>query len=238
MGINNISQDYGQPLSEKVGLAFKNLLQKIPSREEMDKMKEEMKTPENIKELGAPKVNPELWQNLPRRAQTNDAAQQHIQQAVGRSLTAQAKVAQLLSENSNKIPQELLKELLKNVMDGAMQTAFVHREISSKRRQAIKPFLAQDCVGICGSTVPVTEFLFGNNLEKDLSLAKSSSKILKSATPFHRPQNNYQSSSSNFTPRGNYQRLNYQRPPFQRVRGQMRGGRFQARGQFNPRFQR
>ncbi|OXA41412.1 Argininosuccinate lyase [Folsomia candida] len=123
--------------------------------------------------------SPSANHGLKRRSQTIDAEQQFIQQSISRSLISQAKTAQILFENANKIPGNVLKLLLHNVMDGATQNATAHYEISIKRRQSIKPHLTQDCVGICNNSSAITELLFGSNLEKDLSLAKSSSKIIR-----------------------------------------------------------
>lgn len=98
--------EYGPSIADSLAKAFKGLLEKSHSKEDISKYKEQFKTPDNAKILGTPKINIEIWQNLARRAQTKDAAQQFVQQAVGRALVAQARTAQLLVDNSKRIPPE------------------------------------------------------------------------------------------------------------------------------------
>lgn len=123
--------------------------------------------------------------------------------------------------------RSLVKGILQSIMDGATQTAIAHKEMSLRRRQAIKPFMSPDCVAICSNHVPITEYLFGDNLEKELSVAKSAAKVTRNITQrsnfgsgyrqnssiFHKPQNNF----------GLSRNLNYQRPPRGGPNRQFRG---------------
>jgi len=220
---NAETADYGSPMAENVANAFGKLLQRDYKKEDLDRFKTMYKTPENVKLLCAPKVNPEIWQNLPRRAQALDVSQQYIQQAISRSLITQAQLAQILSQNSTKIPAEITKQLLKLVMDGATQMSLAHKEVSAKRKAQLKPFLAPDCAWICSANVPVTDKLFGDNLDKDIAAAKSSAKILRASAP-----------STNFSPRGkgfgygSQRNLNFRRPS--PMSTHQRGGRRNFRG--------
>lgn len=112
------------------------------------------------------------------------------------------------------------------VMSGVNEMGAAHRELSMKRRQLIKPSLSAESSGLCGSQVPVTDLLFGNNLEKDLSASKATSKIMK---------NMQSSSSQHYQPfhqrnkmRGfpHNRALNWKRP----LQPTGRGGRRQFRG--------
>jgi len=188
----------------------------------MEKFKGSFKPPLNAKELGVPKVNPEIWQSLPRKAQAADASFQHLQQFMSRSLIAQSKLTEILADNASKIPQDILKQLLTLAMDGANQTGSAIREINIRRRQQIKPYLSSDCTGLCAASVPVTELLFGNNLERDIASSKTAAKVMKSVITT--PPNNFQRSQFNsFNQRGsgNFRHLNFRRP----FRASARGGR-------------
>jgi len=224
--LNNAeTTEYDPPLPHNVAVAFEKLLQRDYKKEDLDRYKSSYKTPENAKLLCAPKVNSEIWQNLPRRPQALDASQQYLQQAVSRALIVQAQIAKILSQNSTKIPSDLTKELLPLVMDGATQMSLAHKEISSKRKMQLKPFLSPDCAWICTANVPVTDKLFGDNLEKDIAAAKTSAKILKSTVP----QTNFSSRGRGYGstfPRN----LNFRRPS--QINTFQRGGRKNFRASF------
>ncbi|XP_035709074.1 uncharacterized protein LOC118436074 isoform X2 [Folsomia candida] len=183
---NQSEDEYGPPLGLKVAAAFKRLIAQPASKEHIDQNKIKLKIPENIKEMRAPKVNCEIWTQLPKKAQVIDASQQFVQQFVSRGLVAQSHLAEVLAKNSDKIPNDLLKSLLSCSMEAATEFDMAFREISLRRRQQIKPFLSIESAGICGSSVPVTENLFGNNLEKDLIAVRTSAKIVKNLTPIYR----------------------------------------------------
>lgn len=100
------SNDFGPEVSENLLKSILNMLSKTPSKEEQEKAKESFKCPANAKQMMAPRVNLEIWQNLPKKAQASDVAQQHIQQMVARSLIAQTRLAECLVKNSKRIPQE------------------------------------------------------------------------------------------------------------------------------------
>ncbi|XP_035712891.1 uncharacterized protein LOC118437705 [Folsomia candida] len=81
---NQSEDEYGPPLGLKVAAAFKRLIAQPASKEHIDQNKIKLKIPENIKEMRAPKVNCEIWTQLPKKAQVIDASQQFVQQFVSR----------------------------------------------------------------------------------------------------------------------------------------------------------
>ncbi|KAK2558945.1 hypothetical protein P5673_018570 [Acropora cervicornis] len=56
-------------------------------------------------------------------------------------------------------------------------------ELSMHRRDAIRPNLNKDYSSLCDSHVPVTTYLFGDNLETQLNDIGASNKISKAAVP-------------------------------------------------------
>jgi len=214
--------EYGPTINKKVTGAFLKFIAQAPNKDQIEKSTATLKPPVNAKELGVPKVNPEIWQSLPRKAQTVDASFQYIQKFLSRSLVAQTKLAELLADNSSKIPQDLLKQLLTVTMDGANQTGSAFRELSIRRRQQIKPYLASDCTGLCSTNVPITDMLFGNNLEKEIASAKAAAKVMKSlGTTSNQFSQRGQFNSYNNRGYGNQRPLNFRRP----FRASARGGR-------------
>jgi hypothetical protein len=189
LNANQLATEYGPDAPELIAKAFQRAVTVGTTKEQVEDFKQRYKPPQNAKELGVPKVNREIWGQLPRRAQTSDAASQYIQQHISRALVAQVQLVELITESARALPTEKTKMMLTLCMDTANSMGSAQREINSRRRAQIKPFLTQACVGICTPNTPVTEFLFGDNLEKDLTASRTSARILRSVTgvrPFNR----------------------------------------------------
>ncbi|OXA52582.1 hypothetical protein Fcan01_12084 [Folsomia candida] len=129
-----------------------------------------------------------------------------------------------IAKNSKVLPKELSEEILTLSIYGANSLALSHREISNKRRQAIRPSLGSQYSGICNYTSDASSFLFGENVTEKLKSVKSMSTILKpNQFRAHIPQI-----------RGN---LNWRGRPYQN-RGAVRGRPFTHRQfQNRPQFQ-
>lgn len=55
-------------------------------------------------------------------------------------------------------------------------------EISQRRRNAIRPTLHKDYATLCASHVPITNFLFGDELQTQLNHIRASNKISSTAS--------------------------------------------------------
>ena len=56
-------------------------------------------------------------------------------------------------------------------------------DLSMRRCNAIKPNLHRDYSSLCAAHVPITSYLFGDNLQTQLSDIRASNKISKSTVP-------------------------------------------------------
>jgi len=56
-------------------------------------------------------------------------------------------------------------------------------EISQRRREAIHPTLHKDYSTLCPSHVPITNFLFGDELQTQLNHIRASNKISSTTSP-------------------------------------------------------
>ena len=56
-------------------------------------------------------------------------------------------------------------------------------ELSQRRRDAIRPILHKDYATLCASHVPITNFLFGDELQTQLNHIMASNKISSTASP-------------------------------------------------------
>ncbi|XP_035700399.1 uncharacterized protein LOC118433003 [Folsomia candida] len=72
LNASQVDEDYGALVEDKIAAAFKRVLTQAISKDQAEKIKNEFKIPDNVKEMKSPKVNPEIWSQLPKRAQASD----------------------------------------------------------------------------------------------------------------------------------------------------------------------
>jgi len=207
--------EYGDKLQEVVATSFSKITNPA-SMTLADELKARYKVPSNCKELAVPKVNTEVWTGLPQLVKAKDARSQHLQQHLSRALVAQAKATEQLLTLISKTKNSELQGILKVQMDSAMAVGLAMKEINLQRKQTLKPSLLQEYAGLASASLPVTEYLFGDNLEASMKLVKSTSKIVRSVLPSTRahpyggrPNKNY---GAGFTGNLNFRRQSYGPP--------------------------
>ena len=70
-----------------------------------------------------------------------------------------------------------IDDLVRMNTDAIALLGHVSFEISQRRRESIRPHLHKDYAALCSSTTPVTNFLFGDELQAQLSHIRASNKI-------------------------------------------------------------
>jgi len=214
--------DYGENLKDVVASSFSKIANPLPAGL-LEDMKAKFKVPGNCKELGVAKVNPEIWAGLPQNVKNKDAKSQHLQQHLSRALVAQARTAEQVMSLLQKTKLPELQPILKSLMDSAMSVGQAVNEVNVSRKYTLKPSLLPEYSGLASAGLPVTEFLFGDNLESSLKLLKSTSKIVKpaSVTRYHPYQRQQFRSSPHSANHLNFQRQSF-RPPRQMTGTPMR----------------
>jgi hypothetical protein len=226
-------EEFGEPLSEKVAAFFGKIPNQTLTKENMQRLREMYKVPINSKILGVPKVNPEIWSNLPHAIKQSDARYQFQQQYISRAIVAQAEIADRLIKAGNTVPKEISEYLLKATMDSATMIGVAQRELNAKRKAGIKSSVLPEYAAICSNRMQVKEYLFGDDLEQSLKSTKSSSRIVKASPTFVGRVNRFMPYARGSQSSGP---LNFRRP-FQPRRG---NGTpiYQSLGFGSPRFQR
>ena len=216
-------ESFGAPISQALEKRMMNIVSEAQSKDNLDKLKTRILIPENCKFMAVPKVNPELWSQLPIKVKSNDARMQSIQQFESKSIATFALIAHEMTKLSKTVPKAACEKILKLCLDGATCSAMQFREINSRRMQTIKPLLAPNYSGICTTTSTSGGYLFGENFSETLKNSKSMTNVLKRNAPLQ----------TNYTPRaGN---LNWRGQPRQAFRGSFRGRPFN-RGQYQQRY--
>jgi DNA-binding PucR family transcriptional regulator len=142
-------EEFGEPLSEKVAAFFGKIPNQTLTKENMQRLREMYKVPINGKILGVPKVNPDIWTNLPHAIKQSDARYQFQQQYLSRAIVDQAEIADRLIKEGKTVPKEMSEYLLKATMDNATMIRVAQRELNAKRKAGIKSSVLPEYGAIC-----------------------------------------------------------------------------------------
>ena len=110
-----------------------------------------------------PKVNSQIWKQIPLTACKSDLKLALTQKAVVKVATAVVHSTQLILKASCH------KQLH---MDALILLGHASTDLSLRHRLAMRPYLNRNLTGLCSDTVPVTEQLFGDNLGASLKEVK------------------------------------------------------------------
>ena len=140
--------------------------------------------PENCEKLVAPKVNPEIWGKLTHHGKKQDLRLSAIQNMIVR-------VGAIIAQSTQKLMDFRGQSTQGGKLDtGALVTAQIdaiallghtNYELSLRRREAIKPNLNKEYGSLCSSQTPVTNLLFGDELQSQLTAIRASNRISHTA---------------------------------------------------------
>lgn len=146
-----------------------------------DKLKtllDKYKRPENCEDIKATKVNPEIWNQLNPNKRKVDLQLSNMQQVVRKATFGTLQTTNVLLQNASGSTNS---NLIIQSVDVVALLGHVNTQLAQFRREQIKPALKQEYSTICTAEVPLTsQYLFGDELAKQLRDAKESSKISQS----------------------------------------------------------
>lgn len=228
------ADELGPAVGQLLADAYNKTMTRPLSKENKERLKQELKIPENCSTFRVPKMNTEIWNRLPQRARLTDIKYQQLQQTLSLGMTVLVKMSDEISKRANQIPKETLTKVFKIGLDGANLMGNQIQDLNLKRKNEVKQYLNADFADICSAKIPVSEYLFGPNLAESLKTSKATSTVMKHSLSVKRYQP-YQSARSGS--------LNFQRPSTPR-RGSWNGHQqtnqryFQGPRSQNQQFQR
>ena len=155
--------------------------------------------PENCEDMSIARVNPEIWAPLNAAKRKADLRLANMQQALKKATFAIVTTCDKLLAVKSQIET---KEMVTDSIDAIALVGHVVSEISSIRREQLRPSLKHEFQTICSNSVsPSSKLLFGDDLAKQIRDAKERSRIGQTVAAYtkndrsrsHRRQNSYQS---------------------------------------------
>lgn len=139
---------------------------------ELDEILSKYKIPSNCDKMGAPTVNPEIWADIVRKAQSYDKAFQDIQTLIASGIVP---IIKLVSIMKSKVSDEA-KSYISDAITLLGQAQF---NISLRRRYMIRPFLKKKYSSLCNIATPITNQLFGDDLNKEIKKCDTSVSVAR-----------------------------------------------------------
>ena len=139
--------------------------EKVP-KEKLAHLQEKYLRPDNCTYLISPKINKQIWQQLRQETRNSDSA---FQKAQGLLMTGLYAILQLC-QNEQGVPKDHLIHAVVLLMSA-------NRELNLKRRDLLRPDLNKQYGALCNPSTPMSTFLFGDDLNKEVEELTKSNKL-------------------------------------------------------------
>ncbi|MCG8046246.1 MAG: DUF5320 domain-containing protein [Candidatus Thiodiazotropha taylori] len=139
---------------------------------EVDDIISRYKLPSNCEKMTAPTVNPEVWTEIARKAQTYDKAFQDIQTLIATGMVPIIKLVNVLKSH-------MTEEAKSMISDSITLLGQAQYNISLRRRYMIRPHLKKKYAALCNIATPISSMLFGDDLNKEIKKCDTSISVAK-----------------------------------------------------------
>ena len=173
-----VGGNINQQLADIVNKRWSAKLPEAKQKEKMDKYPR----PENCEKFVVPRVNAEIWNKLDNKTKHNDLRASTTQKLLSKVGTILGITTDRLLQMRTTALPEVDQPITMNT-DALALLDHTMCEMSMRRRDAIKPHLNKDYSSLCASHVPITTYLFGDNLQTQLNDIRASNKISKATVP-------------------------------------------------------
>ena len=159
---------------ELADIALKRWGKKLPS-DKIKSFSDKYKQPQNCSDIKGIKVNPEIWSQLNAKKKKVDLKISNLQQVIRKITFATLQTTNVLVQNPTGLENN---KIMAKQVDTTAMLGHVNTQLAQLRRYEIKPSLKAEYSAICSAEVPITsQYLFGDDLAKQLGDAKEASKI-------------------------------------------------------------
>ena len=171
ISIFNDDECLGPKVSDALAKRINEAFSKKPIESKFKALAEKHCSPENCNLLTVPRVNPGIWNDLPRATGSSEIC-----------YPRDSGVESLIRCKKEKaeFDQKLLLDYLCNSLSFIGNASF---QVSLKRRELLKPDLSRSFRFLCSSPTLLSRFLFGDELSKSVKDIKRANKIMAKVMP-------------------------------------------------------
>ena len=152
----------GPPISEKLAELTNGLLKEGLSKDQISTINQKYLKPKNCPLLEAPKVNNLLWNQLKQEPKNLDTSLQKGQGFLMSALYAMITVCNDLAQNHNDVKS------LTTLTHALVLGLSANRQVNLTRRDLLRPHLNNPYQLLCNPSTPITSYLFGDDLNKQV----------------------------------------------------------------------
>ena len=178
------AENAGPPISEGLAKIINTIVRDRLSRKE-DATKKRMSImennlrPENCETMAAPRVNKEIWGSMSAQTRGNDIEYQKTQNALLKALGPIASVMDEMIKTDPEGKDAKMSKMIDKLMESVSLMAYANDDLNDFRRKNIKADLSNDFKSLCSNQVPITEFLFGDNISDQVKSIQDGNKVGK-----------------------------------------------------------
>ena len=187
--LSDIAQDFdgtdgtGPKVSEKLAeIVNKRWSERLDDAKFKSKM-DKYDRPENCDRLLVPKVNPEIWANIGNSTKSADLHIANFQKTLTKVGSALTHMTDALLELRSKLTSsdteqvKMVNQVVTGNADALALLGHLNLDLSLHRRELIKPNLKKEYGALCSKRNPISDFLFGDDLQGQLTSITASNKI-------------------------------------------------------------
>ena len=181
--IFNDDECLGPKVSDALDKRINEAFSKKPIESKFKALAEKYCSPENCNLLTVPRVNPGIWNDLPRASRKLDVGLQEAQKSAVHAAQAITLALELLircKKEKTELDQKLLLDYLCDSLSFIGNVSF---QVSLKRRELLKLDLSRNFRSLCSSSTPLSRFLFGDELGKSVKDITRANKLIAKVMP-------------------------------------------------------
>ena len=171
-------EDTGPPISQKLADIINKRWSEKLGDHKLNEKREKYHRPTNCERVTVPRVNPEIWARIDHNAKQLDLRATAIQTNLVKvgAILAQS-TDKLLSLAQTEVSRSEIKALITLNTDAMALLGHASCDLSQRRRETLKPHLNKEYATLCASHVPITSFLFGDDLQAQLTSIRATNRV-------------------------------------------------------------
>ena len=179
----------GPGVAENLAKVVDKLLRTRLAEEKLKEKQNLYSRPKNCEAMVPTRVNSEIWQQLQPHTRSQDIRMQKVQNCLLKGLMPLTQLTNTLLQLPGSVPTESRESIVKQALDSLTLIAQANAELNQRRREMIKPDLNQQFQQLCNDQVPITSWLFGDELAKTCQDITNTNRVSQkvSGPGSHRP---------------------------------------------------